>query len=298
MKHHRALIAYRSSNMARGSWQGLLSNLLGSNASERSAETQAAVQEQLSRLEVPLSVDGTALDPDLGAAEAPRRRRRWPWVAGGILVVLAAAAASLWFLFVPNWRPPLRDGERYGIDVSNHQGTVDWRAVAEDGIEFAYVKASEGGDFTDARFDANWRAAGEAGLERGAYHFLTLCRSGREQARHFLSVAPPDPAALPPAVDLELAGNCSSRPSPEAVAAEVRGFIEVVEAAWGSEVVVYARDDWESRYPVRDELGRPLWQFRFLRRPSNDGWLIWQIHGFAHVDGVAGGVDLNIMRDS
>jgi lysozyme len=238
------------------------------------------------------------LTPDPAGGEARRRRRRWPWVGGGILVAFVAAAACFWFLFVPNWRPALRDGERYGIDVSNHQGAIDWRAVAGDGIEFAYIKASEGGDFTDTRFDANWRGAADAGLDRGAYHFLTLCRSGREQARHFLSVAPPDPAALPPAVDLELAGNCSRRPSPEDVAAEVRAFVEVVEAAWGSEVVVYVRDDWERRYPVRDELGRPLWQFRFLRRPSDDGWLIWQIHGFARVDGVAGGVDLNIMRDS
>jgi lysozyme len=229
------------------------------------------------------------------ATDGPRRRR-WPWIGGGVVVLLAALAAAFWFLFVPNWRPPLRDGERYGVDVSNHQGDVDWPAVADDNVRFAYIKATEGGDFTDARFEENWREAGEAGLDRGAYHFFTLCRPGREQAHHFLAVAPPDSAALPPAVDLEIAGNCSRRPNRARVDAEVRAFLDVVEEAWHRRVIVYVRDDWESRYPVRDELDRPLWHFRFLRRPNVENWVIWQIHGFAHVDCIAGGVDLNVMK--
>lgn len=233
-------------------------------------------------------------DPDVEVEQ--RRRRRWPRIIGSITLLLAGLGAALWFLLVPNWRPPLRDGEHFGVDVSNHQGDIDWRAVAEDDIRFAYIKATEGGDFTDARFRENWRDAGKAGLDRGAYHFFTLCRPGREQARHFLSVAPPDPGALSPAVDFEIAGNCSRRPTPPEVDAEVRAFLAVLEEAWDREVIVYVRDDWESQYPVRDELDRPLWHFRFLRRPNVDGWVIWQIHGFAHVDGIAGGVDLNIMK--
>jgi lysozyme len=210
------------------------------------------------------------------------------------VLLLATLAAGFWFLFVPNWRPPLRDGERYGIDVSHHQGEIDWRVVAADGIAFAYMKASEGGDFTDSRFDENWRRAGDAGVDRGAYHFFTLCRPGRDQARHFLSVAPPEPGALPPAVDLELAGNCSRRPPPTDVDTELRAFLDVVEATWDRQVIVYVRDDWESRYAIGDELDRPLWSFRFLRRPSSPRWVIWQIHGFARVEGIRGGVDLNI----
>ena len=205
--------------------------------------------------------------------------------------------AGFWFLFVPNWRPPLHDGERYGIDVSNHQGEIDWQAVADDDIDFAYIKASEGGDFTDARFAANWRGADDAGLDRGAYHFFTLCRSGRDQARHFLSVAPPDPAALPPAVDLELAGNCGRRPSAAEVDAELRAFL-----AGRRDRVGPARDPLRRR-----RLGGQVSRFgrsstvrsgtadSFVG-PNVDGWVIWQIHGYARVDGISGGVDLDIMR--
>lgn len=51
----------------------------------------------------------------------------------------------------------------YGIDVSAHQDTVDWEAVAGDKIEFAYIKATEGGDFVDDRFRENWVGAASAG---------------------------------------------------------------------------------------------------------------------------------------
>ena len=224
------------------------------------------------------------------------RRRRWPFIAGGTVVVLAGVAAAFWYWFVPNWRPPLRDGERYGIDVSSHQGAIDWEKVQGDGIEFAYIKASEGGDFVDQLFADNWRGAASVGLDRGAYHFFTLCTPGAKQARHFLSVVPPDPNALPPALDLELAGNCSRRPDVAAVAAELANFLELVENAWDRQVVLYVGDDWERRYPVRDRLDRALWHSRFLRRPNVDHWAIWQIHGFAHVEGISDGVDLNIMR--
>jgi lysozyme len=217
-------------------------------------------------------------------------------MAACAVLALGGLAAAFWFLFVPNWRPPLGDGERYGVDVSAHQGEIDWAAVAADNIQFAYIKATEGGDFTDEHFTENWTGAADAGLDRGAYHFFTLCRPGSEQAQHFLSVAAPEPDALAPAVDLELAGNCSQRPPQGDIDAEVRAFLDVVERAWGRPAVMYIGDDWESRYPSRDELGRPLWHFRFLRRPNVENWILWQIHGFAHVNGISDGVDLNIMR--
>jgi lysozyme len=75
----------------------------------------------------------------------------------------------------------------------------------------------------------------------------------------------------------------------------VRAFITRVEEAWGRKMIVYMRDDWEGHYPGSDH-GRHRWVFRFLRRPSESEWLVWQIHGFAHVDGVRGRVDLDVMR--
>jgi lysozyme len=224
-------------------------------------------------------------------------RRRFIVVTVVVVLILAGLGAAFWFVFVQNWRPPLTGAERYGVDVSAHQGEIDWERVADDGIEFAYIKATEGQGWVDEQFAANWEGAARAGLDRGAYHFFTLCATGDEQAHNFLRVAPPDAEALPPAIDLELNGNCSERPPVDDVAQHVATFVRMIEQEWGRDLLFYVRPDWDERYPTRDGLDRQLWDVRFLRRPTDDHWQVWQIHGFAHVDGISGGVDLNVMRD-
>lgn len=227
---------------------------------------------------------------------AVARRRRWPLVLVAALAAVILLVGIWWFAWVPNWRPALREGERYGIDVSAHQGVINWRKVAKDGIDFAYIKATEGGDFVDRQFKMNWQGAGEAGLDRGAYHFFTLCAPATTQARNFLAVAAPDAAALPPAVDLELAGNCKSRPPRPDIDRELNAFLAIVEEAWGRKTLLYVGDDWEREYPVRRQLGRLLWHRRFLLRPDVPNWMVWQLHGYARVSGVEGQVDFNVMR--
>jgi lysozyme len=212
------------------------------------------------------------------------------------LAAVAAASAVIWFVWLPSYRPNLLTGEKYGIDVSHHQGRIDWPRVARDDIEFAYIKATEGGDFVDDRFAENWAAAQEAGVARGAYHFFTLCTGGREQAANFLRVVPVETAALPPSVDLELAGNCAARPHRAEVERELHEFLRLIEEATGDRTVLYVGDDFEDLYPVRASFDRPLWHRRFMRRPNVEGWVIWQIGGFAEVDGVRGRVDLNVFR--
>jgi lysozyme len=69
------------------------------------------------------------------------RRRWWTAIVLGVLVVLGLVAALGW---LPGYRPALRPGERYGIDVASYQGRVNWPAVSRDGIRFAYIKATEG----------------------------------------------------------------------------------------------------------------------------------------------------------
>src|SRR5687768_1484289 len=93
-------------------------------------------------------------------------------VAAVVVVVASWAAYSAGYVrlnYPSDERYPIR-----GIDVSHHQGAVDWKKVEAAGIDFAYIKATEGRDHRDPRFDANWRAA-EGALARGAYHFFTFC---------------------------------------------------------------------------------------------------------------------------
>ena len=212
------------------------------------------------------------------------------------LAATAAVGAAVWFWLFPHHRPRLEPGEAYGVDVSNHQGAIDWPAVAADAIGFAYIKATEGGDFVDKRFEENWQEAGDAGVRRGAYHFFTLCRPGADQARNFLRTVDLADADLPPALDLELGGNCRARPPVEEVNAEIDAFVELVEGETGREVVLYVLGNWEDRYPLpQAKADRPRWVRRIALRPGGT-WALWQYSGVARVDGIQGPVDLNVMR--
>lgn len=231
-----------------------------------------------------------------GSATPALRRRRWSrivLVIVGFAVVLAAIA---WYSWLPEYRPELRTGEVYGVDVSAHQGPIQWSLVAADGIKFAYIKATEGNDFLDRRFAENWRAAQHAGLRRGAYHFFTLCSSGDQQAAQFLSaIGGRDGSSLAPAVDLEFLGACRQRPTADDFAHELRAFVRIVEARFAERLVLYVGDSFEARYHVARILDRPRWRLRWLRRPEQP-WLVWQVSGRAYVNGIHGNVDLDVGR--
>ena len=205
-------------------------------------------------------------------------------------------AAMAWYVWLPSYRPGLRAGESYGVDVSHHQGGIDWRRVAADDITFAYIKATEGGGFVDPQFATNWAAAKEAGLRRGAYHFFTLCASGAAQARNFLDNVPAEPTMLPPAVDLELTGNCKARPELATVEGELGTFLQLVEQRFGQVATVYLLDDFADRYSIRAVEQRPRWVRGFRRPSGGQPWVVWQVHGRAKVDGIRGQVDLDLRR--
>jgi lysozyme len=197
----------------------------------------------------------------------------------------------------PHYRPSLDDGQSYGVDVSHYQGEIDWSAVAGDGISFAYIKATEGGDWVDEYFALNWSSAREHGLAVGAYHFFTLCRTGRDQATNVLRVVPTDEADLPLAVDLEFPNNCADRPPVDELHRELDEFLDTLETATGRPVLVYVQDEFDERYDILGSFAGPRWERSILDRPDGVEWLVWQFIDFARVDGISGGVDLNVMSD-
>jgi lysozyme len=247
--------------------------------------------------EIEIASPATAVE---GPSTKPvRRHRTGRWLAKLTIAGLSVAilATGGWYIGLPHYRPPLKAGEKYGIDVSNHQGTIDWAAVADDKIDYAYIKATEGNDFVDKRFSTNWAQAKQAGVARGAYHFFTLCSSGRSQAENFLKTVPTDAGALPPAVDLEYSA-CSGRPSAKTFQRELTAFVDLVEEKTHQEVVLYVMPNFESRYPIEQVLPRDRWERRLFRRPATDEWVIWQTSAKASIDGIGEPTDLDVWRSA
>jgi lysozyme len=216
------------------------------------------------------------------------------WIVAISVAILAVASPAT--ARHGGWRPSERRYPYQGIDVSHHQGQIAWTRLPRQGVDFAYIKATEGSDHVDKRFSINWRAAHRAGVHRGAYHFFRLCGSGRAQAANFVHTVPVDSAALPPAVDLEFPGNCSRRPSLAKMHKELSDFLRIVEARYGKHAVLYLTRHFDKRYRISAAFHRPLWLRSIRSEPSfgSRPWHMWQASYTRRLHGVRGHVDWNV----
>ena len=187
-----------------------------------------------------------------------------------------------------------------GIDISNHQGDIDWPALAGGNVAFVYIKATEGGDFRDKRFQLNWEGAKKAGITRGAYHFFTQCRSGAEQAKNFIGVVPRELGALPPVIDAEHMGPCRTGQQVSNVLREITTLLDALDAHYGRRPVIYTGSDFDAMFLQCELAGERFWLRSLYWPPSfrTDQWVIWQFHDAGTRVGIKGPVDLNVFRGS
>lgn len=173
-----------------------------------------------------------------------------------------------------------------GLDVSHHNGDIDYTAVREAGHRFVFIKATQDNDFLDPMFPTNMARARAAGLAAGAYHFFDYTLDGREQADHFIdrveSVGGIDDT-LPPVVDVECWAPIGS--SIHAVsAARLRDFVERVYERTGRMPLLYT-----SVFMWREVMGNaegfedlPMWAACWgcdqpiSIAPGWDEWVFWQ----------------------
>ena len=223
--------------------------------------------------------------------------RRFAAIALGA-AALAGLIAGAAVLFYPRIEPATLSYHVQGVDVSAHQGTVDWRALKADGVAFAFIKATEGGDFVDAEFANNWRRSGRAGIPRGAYHFLTQCQTGLTQARNFIATVPREAGSLPHVVDAEHMGPCKKGPTVKDITAELEVFLDEVEAHYGKRPLIYTTREFHDAYLDGLFPDQRFWIRSMIVAPDfrNDDWLFWQYHNRGVRNGVAGPVDLNVFR--
>jgi lysozyme len=192
---------------------------------------------------------------------------------------------------------PLLPPGAEGIDLSHHNGPVDWGRLGTEPLDFVYLKATEGTDHTDPRFQENWQAATRLGWQVGAYHFYLLCREGAPQAENFIRQVEVRAGTLPPAVDLEHAHNCKARGGRDAALTELRAFLGALEAEYGAVPVIYTTPAFHAEWLAGEDFEmHPVW-IRSLEGPPERPHAIWQYSMKGKVAGVEGPVDLNRAAD-
>lgn len=192
-----------------------------------------------------------------------------------------------------------------GIDVSTHQGTIDWDEVAGAGLSFAIIKATQGRseataglrNFTDSKFKRNITEANRIGLRVGVYHYLTAQTVGEamEEAEYFLSVIEPYKSLI----DLWAVVDVESKylPKDKTLLTQIVNTFCSRVVSTGMQPMVYTNPDY-LKHRLNDISYWPLW-LALWRKKTNvptvaeyPSLKLWQWGGEA-ISGISGNVDAN-----
>ena len=217
-------------------------------------------------------------------------------VVAGLVLWHLISNGLIWFNMPSRKKYPVR-----GVDASHYQGQMDWKRIAEQGVTFAFLKATEGSGTTDDCFADNWEDARAAGLYVGAYHFFSFDSAAETQADNYCAVVPMTEDALPPVIDLEYY-RTENLPEKEEVQRNLRVLLERLQEAYGKKPIIYTtKQCWED-YLAGTDMEYTLWIRSILTSPSDSltpAWTFWQYNPRGMLDGYSGGdvhIDLNVFR--
>ena len=236
------------------------------------------------------------------------------WLLTGVLIVLISIGAYYLFLRPYFYRMRPCNGTKeygvclpsgflyYGIDVSHHQGSIDWNKVAQSSgsnvspIKFVIMKATEGSTFTDPYYTDNIRMARDAGFICGAYHFYNPVTSPQKQAENYINTVHLIKGDIIPVVDVERVGRSSAD-----LQRELLVFLKALEKHYGVKPVIYASSKFRRRHLNNPEFDDyPFWvaHYYVVRPETAKSWRIWQFTDHASIEGISGYTDFNVFRGS
>jgi lysozyme len=228
-----------------------------------------------------------------------------------VLAAIALGAASVTFVrwqrrlhrtrLVKPEPPPCQTGPTTpGIDVSYYQEAIDWPRVRRAGIQFAFIRLSDGATLLDPRFATNWAEARRAGVLRGAYQYFRPDQSATAQADLMIAaMRRRDRMDLPPVIDIEIDAGLSATE----LALRAQVWVERVRAQLGVEPIVYTGSDLWRNGGAEPLAPQPLWLAHYTQGcptlpPPWTRWLFWQHTDRGAVPGIEGPVDLDLFAGS
>lgn len=228
------------------------------------------------------------------------------WLKIAIGLILSFLVLELGMMAYDRWfaEGATPDREKYplrGIDVSHHNGEIDFNRLTEQDadVSFVYIKATEGTDFLDPGFIRNARGALSSGIPAGAYHFFRYDTDGELQALNFINALRGRSFTLPPAIDVEDWGNPDGHAT-ALIVERLRSMTACLRRE-GYRPVIYTNLDGYHRLIRGNFDSYPLWISSFSdppldTDPSNSRWAIWQYSHRGDLPGISSPTDLNVLN--
>lgn len=228
-------------------------------------------------------------------------------IAVGVACLLGLAALAAVLLILNGiYLPNAAKAEKYevmGVDVSHYQGNIDWDILSGEGIDFAFIKATEGSSYVDPRYEYNARASAKTGLKIGAYHFFSFDSAGDTQSENFIKAVGNGDNMLPPTVDLEPYGEYKSKlPQKDKVKPELDALLGALEEHYGKKPIIYTTQRAYKKYLANGYEEYDIWIRSVLVSPTlpdSREWRFWQYSDRGRLQGYSGKegfIDLNVFN--
>lgn len=193
------------------------------------------------------------------------------------------------------------------IDVSEHNGSINWAAVKKAGINYAIIRDGYGTSHVDNYFKRNMEGAIAQGIHIGIYHFsYALSAAGaKAEAEYVLQLIKPykDKIVLPVFFDFEYdtvdyAKKQGVTLGKEAFNAHTVAFCDTIQAA-GHRAGVYYNLDYLRRYVDKERIGKYVqWYAQYSSTASATAWDLWQYSSSYTIAGCSGKFDVSVLKNS
>ncbi len=190
--------------------------------------------------------------------------------------------------------------EKQGIDISHHQGDIDWIAIAQEGnVKYAYIKATEGESYHDPLYQRNVMQARAAGIPIGSYHYFHPNIPVEKQYRNFMSVVNRSTQDLIPVIDVEEKSKMTNKQ----IRDSVQKFVEIISRNWNVVPIIYTHQGFYNDVFKGTLNNNNLWIARYgifklkltPRLHDKHPLTIWQYSCRGRINGIKGDVDLNTL---
>ena len=230
----------------------------------------------------------------------------------GFLIVVVFSGVFYYFFIRPyayRWKPCygmkgygvcMPHGYKvHGIDISHYQGNINWKMLEQTRqgqfpIQFIFMKATEGGDYPDKRFVANFDSAKAHDFIRGAYHFYNPKTDADKQADFFINTVKLEPGDLPPVLDIEKKSKDVKK-----LQADLKHWLRRIEDHYGVKPIIYASYKFKTKY-LNDSVfnSYPYWIAHYYvdSVQYKGDWKFWQHTDVGTLPGIEEQVDLNIFN--
>ncbi len=194
------------------------------------------------------------------------------------------------------------NGSKFGIDISRHNGKIDWNAVKSSGVDYVIIRcgyrgSSSGALITDQNFQSNIKGATAAGLKVGIYVFSQAINEVEavKEASLAVSLAKGYKLTYPIFIDTESSGGRADRIDVATRTAVVNAFCQTVQSA-GYQAGIYASKSWFEQKLSMGSVGNyRIWLAQYAAAPTYSGrYDMWQYSSKGTISGINGKVDLNL----